>query len=73
MCQLWRMDTKHPLAVWREQHKLTQEDFARKVGTSRWTINSIETGRRKPSRDMIFNISKATDGAVGFDDLASAA
>jgi DNA-binding XRE family transcriptional regulator len=69
------METKHPLAVWREQQEppLTQEEFARLVKTSRWTINSIETGRRKPGRDLIVSISNATNGAVGLHELASAA
>lgn len=75
MCQLLGMDTKHPLAVWRENQTppLTQEAFAGLVKTTRWTINSIETGRRKPGRDLIVLIAEATDGAVGFDQLARAA
>lgn len=66
---------KHPLAVWRETQPkpLTQQAFARLVNTSRWTINSIETGRRKPGRDLILAISKATGGAVGFEQLAERA
>lgn len=69
------MNAKHPLAVWREAQEkpLTQEAFARLVGTTRWTINSIETGRRKPSRDLILRIKAATDEAVGFAELAEAA
>lgn len=69
------METKHPLAIWREQQNppLTQEAFAKLVDTSRWTINSIETDRRKPSRQLIIRITNVTDGAVGFNELASAA
>lgn len=69
------MNTKHPLAVWREAQKkpLTQEQFAELVGTSRWTINSIETGRRNPGRDLINKITKVTNGAVGLNELWGAA
>lgn len=69
------MSAKHPLAVWREtrQKPLTQDEFAKLVGVKRWTINSIETGRRKPSRDLIVRISIATDTAVGFSELTEAA
>jgi len=69
------MSMKHPLAVWRESQAkpLTQQEFARLVGTSRWTINRIETGDRKPSRDLIARIAKETGGAVGFAELAEAA
>jgi DNA-binding XRE family transcriptional regulator len=55
------------------KHPLTQDDFAKLIGTSRWTVNSIETGRRKPSRDLIVRISMATDTAVGFSELTEAA
>jgi DNA-binding XRE family transcriptional regulator len=67
------MDAKHPLAKWREAHEppLTQHALAREVGTSRWTINSIETGRRKPGRDLIVKIAKFTGNAVGLEELAA--
>ena len=57
---------KHPLATWREAQPepLTQKAFAELVGCDRWTINSIETGRRRASRDLASSIIKATDGAV---------
>jgi transcriptional regulator with XRE-family HTH domain len=69
------MSTKHPLAIWRESQvpPVTQAEFARDVKTSRWTINRIETGDRKPSRDLIARIAKETGGAVGFAELAEAA
>jgi DNA-binding XRE family transcriptional regulator len=69
------MSPKHPLAVWRETQAkpLTQEAFAELVGVKRWTINSIETGRRKPSRELIVRIKAATNEAVGFAELAEAA
>lgn len=69
------MSTKHPLAVWRESQDppVTQAEFAQNVKTSRWTINRIETGDRKPSRDLIARIVKETSGAVGFTELAEAA
>lgn len=67
------MSDKHPLAVWRESQKepLTQQALATLVKTSRWTINSIETGRRKPSRELIVRIAKATDNAIGLEELAA--
>jgi DNA-binding XRE family transcriptional regulator len=67
------MQTKHPLAVWRETQvpPLTQYALSRLVGTSRWTINSIETGRRKPGRDLIVSIAKVTGNAVGLEELAA--
>lgn len=67
------MHSKHPLAVWREAQNppLTQDGLARLVGTSRWTINSIETGRRKPGRDLIVNIAKVTANSVGLEELAA--
>lgn len=67
------MSAKHPLAVWRETQEppLTQADLASRVETSRWTINSIETGRRKPGRDLIVKIAKLTGNAIGLEELAA--
>lgn len=60
---------KHPLATWREAQNLTQEAFADRVGSTRWTINSIETGRRRAGRELAATIIKATDYQVSFEAL----
>jgi DNA-binding XRE family transcriptional regulator len=67
------MSDKHPLAVWREAQvpPVTQEALAVRIGTSRWTINSIETGRRMPGRDLIVKIARETGNAVGLEELAA--
>lgn len=67
------MEKQHPLAKWRESqpNPLTQQEFALLVGTSRWTINSIETGRRKPGRDLIVKIARVTGNSVGLEELAA--
>lgn len=67
------MSPKHPLAAWRETQDppLTQADLARRVDTSRWTINSIEKGRRKPGRELIVKIAKLTGNAIGLEELAA--
>lgn len=69
------MQTKHPLAVWRETQdpKLSQAEFATLVATSRWAINRIENRQLMPGRILITAIVKATNNEVGFDDLAGAA
>lgn len=43
----------------RGQHGLTQEDLAQKVGVSRQTIISIETGRYNPSIMLAYKIAQA--------------
>ena len=65
------METKHPLAIWRKSQvpPLSQHDIGTLIGVSKWMANAIETGRRKPSRDLIAAISKLTDGKVGFDEF----
>jgi plasmid maintenance system antidote protein VapI len=50
---------------------VTQEALAARIGTSRWTINSIETGRRMPGRDLIVKIARETGNAVGLEELAA--
>lgn len=63
---------KHPLATWREAQTppVTQEGFAERIDTTRWTINSIETGRRRAGQALATAIVKATDGSVTRDMLA---
>lgn len=75
MCQPAMMEPKHPLAVWREAQTppLSQEDCAKRCKVTRWTINSLETGRRRPSIDLIRAVVALTDGAVGFAELTVAA
>ena len=67
------MTQKHPLAVWREAQDppITQSELAQKVGTSRWTINRIEKGDRKPGRKLLLNIARETGNAVGLEELAA--
>jgi len=61
--------TTHPLTDYREQIGLSQREVARRVGVSRWTINSIEVGRRLPSLSLIARLVTVTKGAVCADDF----
>ena len=54
------MQNEHALAAWRKTEKLSQEAFAGRIGVSRWMVNSIETGRRKPSLDLALKIQELT-------------
>lgn len=42
----------------RKQHKLTQEELAQAVGTTRQTITSIEVGKYTASLVLAYKISK---------------
>lgn len=48
---------KSKLKVYRAMHDLTQESLARKVGVTRQTIVSIETGKYDPSIGLAFKIA----------------
>ena len=48
---------KNSLKIERAIKNLTQEDLAKKIGVSRQTINSIETGRYVPSTVLALKIS----------------
>ena len=41
----------------RKQKGITQEDFAKRMGVSRQTISSLETGRYNPSIFLAFKIA----------------
>ena len=55
------------IKVERARHSMTQADLAIKIGVSRKTINTIETGRFVPSTTVAFRIAKAFDLKV--DDV----
>jgi putative transcriptional regulator len=41
----------------REDHELTQQDLADRVGVTRQTINAIELGKYSPSLEVAFKIA----------------
>lgn len=43
----------------REQHELTQEDLAVRVGVSRQTIISLEKGKYNPSISLAYKLARA--------------
>lgn len=49
---------KNNLRVERAIKDITQEDLANKIGVSRQTINSIESGRYVPSTVLALKIAK---------------
>lgn len=49
---------KNRLKVLRAEQDWTQEDLANRVGTSRQTINSIETGKYDPSLPLAFKLAR---------------
>ena len=61
--------TNHPLALYRKRVGLTQAKVAQQAGVGRWTINSIETGRRLPSLSLVARLIYASDGALQADDF----
>ena len=48
----------------RKQHKITQEELANKVGVTRQTITSIETGKYIASLPLAFKIAKFFDMSI---------
>lgn len=48
---------KNRLKVERAEHNLSQADLADRIGVSRQTINSIETGRYVPSTVLALKLA----------------
>ena len=44
--------------TWREQAGWSQGELARRLGVSRQTVNSLETGRYDPSLPLAFAIAR---------------
>lgn len=55
---------KNRLKVLRAERDWTQEDLAGRVGASRQTINSIETGKYDPSLPLAFKIARLFDKSI---------
>lgn len=51
-------ELKNKIKVYRAMHDLTQEDLAVKVGVTRKTINTIETGKFVPSTILAIKIAR---------------
>ena len=49
---------KNRLKVLRAEQNWTQEELAARLGVSRQTINSIETGKYDPSLPLAFKIAR---------------
>ncbi|MEB5758325.1 helix-turn-helix transcriptional regulator [Mammaliicoccus sciuri] len=56
------------LKKYRNLKKLSQEEMAKKLDISRPAYTGYETGRRKPSLDMLYKISDILE--VSIDDLS---
>jgi len=63
------MANEHALTAWRKTKNLSQEELGVKLDISRWMVNSIETGRRQPSWNLMNRITTLTGGAVTPNDF----
>lgn len=52
---------ENDLKVYRAMEDITQGELADRVGVSRQTINSIETGRYDPSLELAFKLAEEFD------------
>jgi putative transcriptional regulator len=55
---------KNRVREWRTAAGLRQEDLADRVGVSRQTIISVESGRYNPSLELAWRLSKALGVAI---------
>jgi transcriptional regulator with XRE-family HTH domain len=49
------------LRDWRQRRRLSQLDLALEAGVSARHLSFLETGRSKPSRDMVLHLSEQLD------------
>lgn len=61
------MTEAHPITRYREQHNLSQAEFAEAVGVTRWTINRIECWQRRPGFHLMRKIKDET--GIEFEQL----
>jgi transcriptional regulator with XRE-family HTH domain len=57
------------LSEWLERHRMTQAEFADKIGVSEGTISRIRRGINTPGLDIAIKIQDVTNNQVGLADL----
>lgn len=55
---------KNRLKIERAEHNFSQNDLAERIGVSRQTINSIETGRYVPSTVLALKLAEVLGRTV---------
>ncbi len=58
------------LASWLDINRLSDAEFARRVGVPRQTIGRYKLGERFPKPNLLNKIYKATEGQVTANDFA---
>ena len=61
------LDGGHPVRVWREHRKLTQQQLAEAAGISVPYLSQIESGKRQGSVEVLLAIAKAL--GLSLDDV----
>jgi DNA-binding transcriptional regulator YdaS (Cro superfamily) len=61
---MWAMDSASALARYLKKQSLTDGEFARLIGVDASTVYRWRKGDRRPERDLVFVIERATRGAV---------
>lgn len=61
---------EHPLRAWLYGERISQEEFAAKVGLrNRSMLSLMFTGKRKPSKELARRISRATGKRISIEQL----
>lgn len=55
------MEIENNLKVWRAKKEVTQGELAERVGVTRQTIHTTETGRYNPSLELAFKLAEYFD------------
>jgi len=66
------METDHPLARWRKDHKKTLVDLASAAGCAVSHLSQIESGKSNPSLKLIAKLKTITGGAIDSGDFMPA-
>jgi DNA-binding XRE family transcriptional regulator len=55
------LDGESPVRLWREHRGLTQQELAKRIGTSKPYLSQIENGKRKGTVETLKAIARALD------------
>src|SRR5262245_10611471 len=66
------MDTEHPLARWRKDHKKTLVELAEAAGCAVSHLSQIESGKTNPSLKLIARLKTISGGLLKAEDFLPA-
>lgn len=55
---------QNTIAVIRKSKGISQKDLAKRLGITHWWLNHVESGKRRPSTELLEKVAKELDVSI---------